>query len=238
MGIIVNTVNDLGTAVGNAAVGPAYGVQCPLHMVKRADGMDKLGTNAANALDYGSETAPLVSECKDLAEGITSADFQAAAFNAGLLALYILPGTTNMKIGIAPAPDALIPSKILALSTAHHQALYYSAATAVAPAQGAVPATHYVEEEEAPFSYQEAGAAGYMKDQEQVQSFEEMYPGTRAAVNSIFGPKGFGFDKDGRDMLTGKDPADADEIINREEPVPPPKEVKKISAKRFLQRIP
>jgi len=103
MGIIVNTVNDLGTAVGNAAVGPAHGVQCPLHMVKRADGMDKLGTNAANALDYGSETAPLVSECKDLAEGITSADFQAAAFNAGLLALYIapvgIPTAKNLSLG-------------------------------------------------------------------------------------------------------------------------------------------
>ena len=101
MGIIVNAANDLGTGVANAAVGIGQGVQCPLRMVKRADGMDKLGSNAAIALHQGSE-APLVSECKDLAGGIASADFHAAAFNAGLLALCLAPSGVPTAKNLSP----------------------------------------------------------------------------------------------------------------------------------------
>ena len=117
MGIVVNTANALATGVGNAAVGVGHGVQCPLHMVKRTGGMDKLGGNAAIALNYGSETAPLVSECKDLAEGIASADFQAATFNAGLLALYLAPSGAPTAKNLSPGFSSTF--NIVTLATAN-----------------------------------------------------------------------------------------------------------------------
>ena len=46
MGAIVNTANHIGTGVVNTAIGGiGQGAQCPLHMIKKTEGMDKLGDN-------------------------------------------------------------------------------------------------------------------------------------------------------------------------------------------------
>jgi hypothetical protein len=39
-------------------------------MIKRADVMDELVNNGANAFEYGSKTTPFVSDIKNVAHGI------------------------------------------------------------------------------------------------------------------------------------------------------------------------
>ena len=46
-----------------------------------------MGENLAG----GSRVCPLVTEFRDIADGLASGDFRKAAFNTGLVGLYVVP---------------------------------------------------------------------------------------------------------------------------------------------------
>jgi hypothetical protein len=51
-----------------------------------------MAKNAMSNLDAGSKAGPIVGECRDVAEGIASGDFQQVAAGTGLLGLCALGG--------------------------------------------------------------------------------------------------------------------------------------------------
>jgi len=70
MGVVVNAVTDFGASLEKAGAGVGQGTQYPLDMVRKVGGMDKFGQNAVLAFDGGSRACPVVSEFRDVAEGI------------------------------------------------------------------------------------------------------------------------------------------------------------------------
>lgn len=52
------------------AASPGKGVACPLHMVKQADGMDRLALNSGAAVSLGSKDALVAREFRELYKGI------------------------------------------------------------------------------------------------------------------------------------------------------------------------
>ena len=71
MGVVVNAVTDFGASLEKAGAGVGQGTQYPLGMVRKVGGMDKFGQNAVLASFYGgSRACPVVSEFRDVAEGI------------------------------------------------------------------------------------------------------------------------------------------------------------------------
>ena len=58
-------------------------------------------------MDLGSKGCPIVSECRNVAQGIAQGDYKNAALNGGLLSLYAVAGGVqtggNAKISMGSA---------------------------------------------------------------------------------------------------------------------------------------
>ena len=104
MGVVVNGATDIGVGLGKAYDGAGIGGKCPLRMVGKPNG-DKLGQNAAHALELGSKTIPVLSECRDIMGGFVEGDLNHGPFNGAMLALYYVAGASNggMKVGVNSA---------------------------------------------------------------------------------------------------------------------------------------
>ena len=57
--------------------------------------VDKMSRNMGNNIDAGSKTCPLVSECRNVAQGISQGDLKNVAVNGGLLSLYAVSGAAH-----------------------------------------------------------------------------------------------------------------------------------------------
>ena len=88
MGAIGNTLKNLGNTAGRSAgklsvQGGGAGSQ-----------IAKLTPKAVQNLNAGSKACPIVSECRDIAQGIAQGDLNKASYNAGVLALATLSSST------------------------------------------------------------------------------------------------------------------------------------------------
>ena len=70
-------------------------------------------------MDLGSKAAPIMGECRNVAEVIEQGDLSKAALNAGLLALYSLPSgvpaNAEVKVGMKSATKRVIAANVTAL---------------------------------------------------------------------------------------------------------------------------
>ena len=90
MGAITQTTRDLATGLARSEANVIGQFQTGI--------VQQMGRNTALSLDKGSKTCPIISECRNLGEGVTLGDSNQFALNAGLLAVYALP------VGSAFAP--------------------------------------------------------------------------------------------------------------------------------------
>ena len=77
--------------------------------------------NAASNLDEGSKACPVLSECRDLGQGIAERDFRKVVYNGGLLGFYAAQFAgaaedSEPKRGVT----SVILAEIAALSTANY----------------------------------------------------------------------------------------------------------------------
>ena len=114
MGYIVNTANDIGVTISkNASVGVTHGAQCPLHMVKKTDGMDKLGRSMTSQLEKGLKMSNVTSEDAGVAMG----DLSKTTKHAGVLGLYALIGSSlQTKVALNSATNSMLFASMAAVS--------------------------------------------------------------------------------------------------------------------------
>ena len=78
--------------ISNAVKGVASGkpINRSLNAGNGARPTNTLARNAVSNLDAATNGCPVVSECKNMIEGVAKGDFKKAATNGGLLSLYSL----------------------------------------------------------------------------------------------------------------------------------------------------
>lgn len=123
MGQLTNASKTVGSGLAKAGRGVG---ECPLSRsftsTALRDAEKILGNNSAHNLGTGSRACPIVSECRDVAAGISQGDFTQVALNAGVLALGAVPGGgSTAKLGTqAPAGKQML--QMATLSTASQAA--------------------------------------------------------------------------------------------------------------------
>ena len=78
--------------------------------------INKLAANSGQNLTNGANSCPIVSETRDLAQGIASGDFKKASLNAGILSAALVSGAGGAG-KMAAASNGAMASQVAAVST-------------------------------------------------------------------------------------------------------------------------
>lgn len=79
--------------------------------------LKKMQSNAVGNLNLGSKTCAIISECRDVSQGIAQGDFVNAGVNAGLLGLYATPaGSAGGKVVLNSASMGVKAAAVGAMS--------------------------------------------------------------------------------------------------------------------------
>ena len=93
MGHISNSVINVGSGMAQVGAGLVQGVGASAcGLTGHVESMKSLAQNSLANLDIGSKSFPLISECRDVIEGIAQGDLSKIALNAGILALTTVQG--------------------------------------------------------------------------------------------------------------------------------------------------
>jgi len=99
MGIIGNAIRDVGMAAADIGQGFGLGIAAGGYAISgnRETGR-KMAEDAMSKLSAGSKIMPILSECRDIGEGISRGDYKKVALNAGILALTAMPAKDSTKV--------------------------------------------------------------------------------------------------------------------------------------------
>ena len=75
----------------------------PLQLVKKPNAMTNLSRHATDNLMKGSNTTPIITECRDISLGIMNGDLQKATFNGALISMPFLTASLSSKVTLNSA---------------------------------------------------------------------------------------------------------------------------------------
>ena len=119
MGAIVNTVKD--TQAYSLASNTRFGRHgCGGRFCHGLGVMQKISKSSSQNLGGGSKACPAVGDIMGVGERVTQGDFNKAALNGGLLALYMVPAVGGTQATVKTASNGIPLIKVANLSCMQH----------------------------------------------------------------------------------------------------------------------